>query len=187
MKIIQSLKTILIVCSVFLLFNSCTGQPIRPSIDVNAKIKWMSFEEAVALGEKTPKKLFIDVYTDWCGYCKKMDATTFMNDEVADYINKNYYAVKLNAETKDTINFKGTKFVYKPEFKSNELAVSLMNKQMSYPTYIFLDEQFAMLTPAPGYMQPEGIMPLLKFFGENVYKTKSFEEYQKGASPAQTK
>ena len=167
--------------------NSCTSQPLRPGVDANAKIKWMNFEDAVALGEKQPKKLFIDVYTDWCGWCKKMDATTFMNDEVADYINKNYYAVKLNAETKDTIVFRGTKFVYKPEFKSNELAVSLLNRQMGYPTYVFLDEQFAMLTPAPGYMQPEGIMPMLKFYAEDIYKTQSFDEYQKSALPAPTK
>ena len=50
----------------------------------------MGFEEAVAKSEKAPKKLFIDVYTDWCGWCKKMDKTTFAETEVAKYINENY-------------------------------------------------------------------------------------------------
>ena len=107
-----------------------------------------------------------------------MDATTFMDDGVADYVNKNFYAVKFNAESKDTIHFKGTNFVFKPEFKSNELAVSLMNKQMSYPTYVFLDEQFNLLAPVPGFMPPESIMPVLKYFGDDIYKTKTWQEYQ---------
>lgn len=45
------------------------------------KIRWYSIEEAVELNSKSKakdkKKFFIDVYTDWCGWCKKMDANTF--------------------------------------------------------------------------------------------------------------
>jgi thioredoxin-related protein len=143
------------------------------------KIKWTSFEEAVKLSEKQPKKLFIDVYTDWCGWCKKMDASTFMNDTVADYINKNFYAVKLNAETKDTIVFKENKFVFKPEFKANELALSLLNGKMGYPTYVFLDENFGMLAPVSGYMQPEQLNKVLVFYAEGMYKEKKWEDYEK--------
>ena len=176
MKIIKSLSKIVAAICFTLIFYSCNGQPLR--LEQPQKIKWLGFEEAVALGEKQPKKLFIDVYTNWCGWCKKMDATTFMDDGVADYIGKNFYAVKFNAESKDTIHFKGTNFVFKPEFKSNELSISLMNKQMSYPTYVFLDEQFNLLAPVPGFMPPDGIMPVLKYFGEDIYKTKTWQEYQ---------
>ena len=67
------------------------------------EIQWMSFEDAVAMtqNEGNTKKVFIDVYTDWCGWCKKMDKDTFQNPEVAKYMQENYYMVKFNAEGKD--------------------------------------------------------------------------------------
>ena len=79
-----------------------------PSTD---KIKWMDFEEAVAMNQKKPKKIFIDMYTDWCGWCKKMDASTFVNPVIVKYMNDNFYAVKFNAERKDAVNFNGTSYV----------------------------------------------------------------------------
>jgi thioredoxin-related protein len=163
----------------FFVITSCNAQPLRPGETMPPKIKWMDFESAVALGEKQPKKLFIDVYTHWCGWCKKMDASTFLNDTVANYINTNFYAVKLDAETKDTLHFRGTQFVYVPEFKSNELAVSLLNKQMGYPSYVFLDEKFGMLKVVPGFLPTETMMPVLKFYAEDNYKVQSFEDFQK--------
>ena len=94
-------------------------------------------------------------------------------------MNDKFIAVKLDAETHDTIHFRGNNFIYKPENKSNELASSLMNNQMSYPTFIFLDEKFNLLSPLPGYQTPEQLMSVLKYFGEDIYKTKKWEDYQK--------
>lgn len=163
---------IIIFCSVFVfIHNSCHAQV------AGKKIQWMSFEEAIKQNQKEPKKIFIDVYTQWCGWCKKMDKSTFINDTVVDYMIKNYYAVKLDAETKDTIRFRDKDFVFKPEYKSNELAASLLNGKMSYPSFIFLDENFSMLSPLPGYQTPQQLMPVMKYFGENIYKNKKWEEY----------
>jgi thioredoxin-related protein len=143
------------------------------------KIKWISFEQAVELNKQNPRKLFIDVYTDWCGWCKKMDAGTFMDSSVIDYMNRNFYAVKLNAERKDTVYFDNRPFVYKPDYKAHELALALLNGQMGYPSFVFLDEKFAMLTPLSGYQTVEQLMPALKFYGSDSYKTRSWEEYSK--------
>lgn len=153
---------------------SCSGQ-----VKTEAKIQWVSFEQAVEKSEKAPKKIFIDVYTHWCGWCKKMDKSTFMNDTVADYINQNYYAVKLDAEQKDSIVFRDKVFTFKPEYKSHELAVALLNGKMSYPTYVFLDENFNMLTPLSGYQTTEQLIPALKYFSDNIYKTMKWEDYVK--------
>src|SRR5215510_7762864 len=71
------------------------------------EIKWMSFQDAVEKNKTEPKKMFIDVYTGWCGWCKRMDATTFKDPTVVNYMNKYFRAVKLDAETKDTIHFQG--------------------------------------------------------------------------------
>ena len=167
---------ITIILSLIILtgYTSCS-QPMKSSY----KIHWMDFESAVAASQKNPKKLFIDVYTDWCGWCKKMDASTFMDDSVAAYINANFYPVKFNAESKDTIRFFDQVFVFVPEYKSHELAISLLNRQMGYPSYAFLDEKFASIKVQQGYMSVETLMPLLHYFAKDAYKTKTFEEFTK--------
>jgi len=141
------------------------------------KLTWLSFEQAVELQAKAPKKIIIDVYTDWCGWCKKMDKYTYTNDSVIKHINANYYLVKLNAEQKEDIKFRDKTFSFKPEYKSHELAVSLLNGQMSYPTTVFLDEDINILTVVPGYLTPKDLNPILKYFGENIYKTMNWKEY----------
>lgn len=170
----QSKITIILSLIILTGYTSCS-QPMKSSY----KIHWMDFESAVAASQKNPKKLFIDVYTDWCGWCKKMDASTFMDDSVAAYINANFYPVKFNAESKDTIHFFDQVFVFVPEYKSHELAISLLNRQMGYPSYAFLDEKFAAIKVQQGYMPKETLMPILKYYAEDVYKTKTFEEFTK--------
>jgi thioredoxin-related protein len=175
MKSFKKYISSLILFNIISVAHSCTAQVAEKKAPIN----WISFEQAAAKNDTAQKKVFIDAYTHWCGWCKRMDATTFRDSAVVKYMNDKFHAVKLDAETKDTIQFNGNKFVYKPENKANELAISLMNGQMSYPTFIFLDEQFGMLSPLPGYQTPEQLMVVLKYFGEDIYKTKKWEEYEK--------
>lgn len=140
----------------------------------------MSFEEAVEANEKDPRKFIVDVYTNWCGWCKRMDATTFSDPVVIKYINENYHAVKLNAERTDTIVLGQQVFVNKRGGKRSphELAVALLNGKMSYPTIVYLDENVDMLQPVAGYLDAKGIEPILKFFGDNAYKTIDWPSYE---------
>ena len=76
------------------------------AFNVNGQsINWISFEEAFKLQKTNPKNIIVDVYTNWCGPCKLLDRNTFQNKKVADFINKNFYAVKFNAEGNDIIKF----------------------------------------------------------------------------------
>ena len=163
----------------FVLMLMFVGLGVHGQESKTAEVKWYSFEDAVAKSKASPKKLFIDVYTNWCGWCKRMDATTFQDPVVVNYLNNNYYPVKLNAERKDSVIFADKIFVYQPQYKANEIALSLLGGKMSYPTYVFLDEQFNMLTPLPGYMDSATLMNVLKYFGDGVYQSVSWEEYNK--------
>lgn len=148
----------------------------RPSVPDT--LNWISFEEAVALQAKEPRKILVDVYTDWCGWCKKMDKHTYTDESVIKNLSKNYYLVRFNAEQKEDIHFRDKIFKFKPEYKSHELAVSLLNGQMSYPSTVFIDENMNLLTVVPGYLTPKDINPILVYFGENIYKTKNWKEYE---------
>ncbi len=91
-------------------------------------INWLSLEEASKLYESNPKPMFIDVYTDWCGWCKKMDASTFQDDNIAKYLNANFYPVKLDAETTDSINFMGKTYFNSQKEKVQFLLDSMKNE-----------------------------------------------------------
>jgi len=148
----------------------------------NNGINWVSFEEAMALNQENPKLVFIDVYTDWCGWCKKMDASTFSNPEVAKYMNEKYHCVKLDAETKESIQFMGKEFVNPdPDGRksTHQLAALLLNNKMSYPSYVFMNEENKVLTIVKGYKDVNGFDPIIHWFGEQVYLMTPYQEYIK--------
>ncbi len=151
------------------------------------EIHWMNFDDAVKLNEKHPKKIFIDVYTQWCGWCKKMDASTYEDPAVISYLNKYFYSVRLDAETADTFHFKEHKFAnVQPHTRgyANELAYSLLDGKLGYPTTVYMDENFNRLTYLQSYATVADLMPILKFFAENKYKTMSFDDYKKSLGSA---
>ena len=149
----------------------------------NNSIHWLSFEQAVELQaqESNSKKIFIDVYTDWCGWCKKMDKNTFQNPEVAAYMKEHFYMVKLDGEGKEPIVFKAQTFSFVPSGRNgyHELAANLLQGQLSYPTVVYLDENMNMLSPVPGYLTPEPFLKIATYFGDDIYKTTKWEEYSK--------
>jgi len=143
-------------------------------------IQWLTIEEAFAKIQKEPRKVLIDVYTDWCGWCKVMDRETFKDKAVTDYINKKYYAVKLDAEQKGTIKLGDKQFKYLEQGGRgiNEIALALTNNQPSYPTTVFLDAQFNMIQPLPGYLKAKEFHQIITFFGEDYHKKQDFESYK---------
>ena len=143
-------------------------------------IHWMTIEEAYAAAQKVPKKTVIDVYTDWCGWCKVMDRNTFTNPEVIKYINENYYAVKLDAESKKSFNVGGIKYDFNEQGRANDIAIALLQGKMSYPSIVYLDEQFNMIQPIPGYMNARAFHEIITFLGEDHFKSEPFEQYKKG-------
>ncbi len=153
---------LLLIVTVFMHFG-CASQG-------NGKVNWMTFEDAIEANRVNPKKIFIDVYTDWCGWCKKMDKGTFSDSTVAAYMNENFYCVKFNAESKDTIHYNNNTFYYIPEYKSHALAVSLLDGKMSYPSYIVLTEKEQRLKIMNGYQEVDVFLQNLKIlanFKEN--------------------
>jgi thioredoxin-related protein len=143
-------------------------------------VKWVSFAEAQELQKITKKKIFVDVYTDWCGWCKRMDASTFSQSDIVDYLNDNYYAVKFNAEQKENIEWNGKTYRNSgsQSRSTHEFAVFLLNNRLSYPTTVFLAEDLNVIQPLPGYMDAAKFEPILHYFGTDSHKKVSWGQFE---------
>jgi thioredoxin-related protein len=171
-KIMQKIVFIFIV----FLF-SCKTQ-----VNEKQEINWISWDELDQKMKHEPKKVFVDVYTDWCIHCKRMEKKTFSNPEIIKYINQNFYAVRFNAESLDTIYFKGKMFInpnptkkYNLHNLSNEIAKQ--NNQVAFPTSVFMDEQYHYLMKKASFMDASDFLLDAKYFGDNIYQTKPYQKY----------
>ncbi|MBA3665417.1 MAG: DUF255 domain-containing protein [Bacteroidetes bacterium] len=142
-------------------------------------VKWMTFKEAQEKNKTVVRPLLIDFYTDWCGWCKQMMRTTYSNPGIAAYINANFYPVKFNAETKDTIEYNGK--IYKPLSKEpktpHELTIKFLGSSLSYPSTVFVTNNFEYNLLTQGYLEDKKIEPILIFMVENAWKTVVFDEF----------
>jgi thioredoxin-related protein len=150
------------------------------TMQAQTPVKWYTIEEAFLLTKKEPRKIIIDVYTDWCSWCKVMDSKTFSNKVIADYMNKNFYPVKFNAEQKADVSLNGKtyKFVAGGSRGYHELAAELLNGQLGYPSVVFLDEKTNMIQPIQGYIKAKQFDGIIRFIGDDFYKTKKWEDFQ---------
>lgn len=139
-------------------------------------IQWVSFEQALKLSEKEKRKVFLDVYTEWCGWCKVMDAQTFSDKNIAAYVNKKYYAVKLDAESEKTFSYKGQQM--------SERQLAQMLKVTAYPTTVYLDENFDLLSPVPGFLKVPELTKILKFYGEDAFKKQTWQDFEANYKPS---
>lgn len=155
-------------------------------------VNWVTLQEAEAKMTKEPRKVLVDVYTTWCGPCRMMDQNTFQNPKVVEYINKNYYAVKINAESPDPIEFRGTTYSnsgFDPNKKGRNSthdiarAIAPVDGRIAYPTIVYMDENFGILAPVQGYHTPQQIEPILRYIAEEDYSATSFEQYKASFVP----
>lgn len=153
--------------------KTTTASPTTTAIGKDAeKIQWLSLPEAEKLMQKEPRYVLVDIYTNWCGWCKRLDQVTFQNPDIIEYINDNYYAVKLNAETKESITVGGKEYKYLSQGGRgmNELAIALTNGQVSMPTLVVLGKDFAQQGIIPGYQEPDAMDKILHYFAGGFYE-----------------
>jgi len=153
----------------------------------------MTMDEALSAQSKNPKKIFVDMYTNWCGPCKLLDRNTFSNKDLIAYMNKNFYAVKFNAEGDDVVKYKTHTFTnprYDPSKAMRRNSQHQFANHMgvrAYPTVLFLDSDGSLINRVKGYKTAQQMELYLKLFGTDLWKTvntqESFNNYYENFQP----
>jgi thioredoxin-related protein len=133
--------------------------------------RWSSFDQGLADASRTGKKILVDVYTTWCGWCKKMDADTYSNANVSSYLQSHFVLVKLNAESLNQLTYRGEK--YSEQDFARAFGVN------GYPTILFLKPNGDPITKYPGYANAETFHDVASYIAEDYYLTKKYDEYLK--------
>lgn len=172
-------KFFLVLIPLFFLFSSATS--VKPK--EKDKINWLSIEELTQKLQEEHKPVIIDLYTNWCYWCKVMDKKTYTNPKVISYINDHFYAVKVNAETKDAVHWDNRKFDYNSRDKVNDFALYLTQGQLEFPNTVIFPETNKMPAAVPGFMEPKELEIILKYFGEGAYKRQNFNQFSATFKP----
>ena len=144
------------------------------------EIQWVSFQEGLQQARQEHKKLLVDVYTDWCRWCKVMDQKTFQHPDVVQYVNDNYIAVRFNAESDQDIHYRGRTYslVRNGKNSHHELAAEMMRGRLNFPTVVFLDESLNVIQPIPGYQDAENFQMILSYFAEDFFRRVPWDKYK---------
>jgi len=164
-------KQILSLCWCFIMVS-----PVKP---IKEELKWSSLKEVSVKLEQQQKPVLIDLYTDWCHWCKVMDKKTYSNQKVIDYLSEKFYAVKVNAETKESLTWANKTFTYNNSYSINDFALYATKGETGFPTTVILTNVNAEPIPISGFLEPRELEPILKYFGEGAYLTQTFLQYKK--------
>ena len=183
MKKLKIAGYVLLVISICTLNSASAG--IKNSTSTESDLKWTSIENAVTENKASGKKfILVDLYTDWCGWCKKMDENTFQESSIISLLNDGFTTVKFNAETPNPVSFNGKTYNFTKTGArgANQLAMDLgsVGGKLGYPTLVVLDENGNKLQAFPGYKDVETLGIILKYFKSGSYKSMDFQQYQSG-------
>ena len=162
------------------MISSLNKGPETTQATVAKTITWLSLKDALAQSKAYKKKILIDFFTDWCGWCKRMDKTTYEDPQVIEALNRYFLPVKFNAEREDSVNYRGVPYTMKAQGirSTHEFAIRILSGKMGYPTTSFLGMDHDLLTNIPGYIQADEMTMILRFFGENKHLSMSYDDFK---------
>jgi thioredoxin-related protein len=134
-------------------------------------LQWKSYAEAVRNAKESGRPVLIDVFTDWCGWCKKMDRDVYADTSVQRVLSERFELVKLNAESSAVHEIDGERY--------SEKSIAQGYGVTGYPTTVFLNGQGEAITSVPGYLPKNTFLVVLDYIGTEAYKTVSWKDFQK--------
>lgn len=149
-----------------------------------AQIGWTTINNAVSIdNSKSHKLYFVDFYTTWCGWCKKMDSDTFKDPTVAKIMNNYFIPIKFDAEGTTSFSWNGTPYTGKGKVngraQTHTFANAILGQKMGFPSFAIFDAKQNFITVIPGYVKADEFAKILWYFASNDYTKYSWQQYDK--------
>ena len=139
--------------------------------NITAVYAQSGFNDALSRAKNENKRVIVDVYTDWCGWCKKMDTEVYGNTDIVKIIEENFIFVKLDAESSAKINYNGKQY--------SEQDLASYFEATGYPTTVFLEPDGKLIEfnydsskmkNIPGFFKASEFKKILNFIKDGKYK-----------------
>jgi len=139
-------------------------------------IAWRDWDRGLEEAKASGRPVLVDVYTDWCGWCRRMKADVYTRPEVRRYLDDHFVVVSLNAERADAAHYEGRAFT------SRSLAARF--GVSGYPTTLFLRSDGGHLVNVPGYVESARFLQILRYIGDgHLDRGVSFKDFSQQSSP----
>jgi len=142
------------------------------------EVAWIEFDDALRLAKLHRKPVLVYIHTDWCAWCKLLEQKALNDGPTVRYINRNFFAVKLNAETSDTIRYQGRSFTKAFGNQVHSLASIFLKGDYSFPSLFVLNPEGRLLTPMRGYLSPQELQDRLRYFAELDYHLMDWSAFE---------
>jgi thioredoxin-related protein len=149
--------------------STAKNSPAATNTPVGDEIAWQKYDDGLKLASQSNRPILVDFYTNWCGWCKKMDKTTYADPTVVEYMKTKFVAVKVNAESREAIEL--------PSGKIDGRMLARSFGVTGYPSIWFLESDGKKINNLPGFVPPERFIHVLRYIGDGVYKSQSFKDY----------
>ena len=170
----MSIKLTPFALALILLFPLTSSAQYGSDYDVTKSPDWTSLPDALKEASALDSKIMVFVYTEWCGYCRRMIQETFQDDNVLGYLGEEFQSVLINAESTEEVDLDGQ--VVTEAQLAQALGVS------GFPTIIFMEPTGKYITRLPGYLEPSDYMCVLSYIGSDSYETVSYGEHLESCS-----
>jgi len=145
-----------------------TKPPVAPA--------WRTWDAGLAEARKTGHPVLVDVYTDWCGWCKRMDRDVYSRPEMIDYLSRNWVVVRIDAEANTPAHYQG--------HETTEAQLAGQFGVNSYPTTVMLKPTGDHMVNVPGYFPAGDFKTVLRFIAEgHMERGERFEDFKKTIAP----
>ena len=151
------------------------------TLEKQKMISWLKPKAAFENNDVKKKKTLVMINTQWCSSCKVMKTTSFIDSTIVKYLNEKFNLVDFDPEISDTVSFKGQSFINQKnqQMPFHQLAITFGRNSIVFPSLIVLDENMEVVDVIPSYITPDFLNDIIHYYGENFYKTKSWQDFIK--------
>jgi thioredoxin-related protein len=191
-------KTSWAILATMLLAPILRAEPPAAPAEAPPAIKWVELDAGLDAAQASGKHIMIDVYTDWCGYCKKLDAETYSQAGVRQILAESYVSVKLKGDSGKRLKVQFQpleangkvllQFVATDSAAASEQGISRQAlKVRGFPTIAFLSSDGKLITKYDGYLNAEQFTHMINFIKDDLYEVMTFSDYLKSLDKAKEK